>query len=113
MKKATLCLFKNDELLKKYEDINVISNDNRHSLIIDNVKTIISKENIVRENNEYRFDMDIIKKKATYLLKEKNTLFDIEVEELNYIDDKTKTIIEYKISSDEEKTRIELIMNGE
>ena len=113
MKKATLCLYKNDKLYKKYEDINIITRKDRHSLIIDDVKTVISKDKIVRENNEFRFELDLIKRIATYLLKEKNALFDIEVEEINYDKDNTRTLVEYKVSSDNEKTRIELIMNGE
>ena len=113
MRKATLCLYKNEKLLKKYENINIISKDNRHSLIIDDTKTIISKDNIIRENNEYRFELDITNKKATYLLKDKNAMFDIDVERISYNNEKNITIIDYKISSDNENTKIELIMNGE
>ena len=113
MKKATLNLYKNNKLYKKYEDINVITRKDRNSLIIDDVKTIIGRDRVVRENAEFRFELDLINKIATYLLKEKNTLFDIEVEEINYDNNKARTIVEYKVSSDQEKTKIELIMNGE
>lgn len=113
MKKATLNLYKNNKLYKKYEDINVITQKGINSLIIDDVKTIIGRDRVVRENAEFRFELDLINKIATYLLKEKNTLFDIEVEEINYDNNKARTIVEYKVSSDQEKTKIELIMNGE
>ena len=113
MKKAQLCLYKNDRLYKKYEDINIITHKDRHSLIIDDVKTIIGRDRVVRENNEYRFELDVKEKKATYLLKKHNKLFDIEVENLKYDNKGARTVVEYKVSSDNEKTKIELIMNGE
>ena len=62
----------------------------------------------ITPTNEYKFNLDIEERKATYLLKEKNMSFDIDVEKIEYKKENNKIVLEYKISSDEETFKIEI-----
>ncbi len=109
MKKIiTLNLFKERRLEQEYKGIKAIYKDGEYILSLDGVKTIISNTRFTRETNEYKFELDIKERKATYLLKEKNMSFDIEVEKVEYKSKKDNIILEYKISSDEETFKIEI-----
>lgn len=112
MKKViTLNLYKERRLMYTYKDINALVNNSTYSFIIEGVKTILNSEEFTRENNEFRFNIDIKNKQATYLLKEQNTLFDIDVEKINFKKENNNIILEYKISSDEESFKLEIIEN--
>ena len=65
------------------------------------------EECVIREIKE-EFNLDIEERKATYLLKEKNMSFDIDVEKIEYKKENNKIVLEYKISSDEETFKIEI-----
>ena len=109
MKKIiTLNLFKADRLENEYKDIKTIVKDSEYIFSLDGVKTIISPTRFTRETEEYKFNLDINERKATYLLKEKNMSFDIEVEKIKYKIENNIIILEYKISSDEETFKIEI-----
>lgn len=114
MKKLiTLKLFKKSRLEKNYEKIAAIYQNDAYLFKIDGVKTLIDNEKFVRETAEYQFKLDIQNKTATYLLKEQNTLFDIEVEQIKYNTTKNKISLEYKLSSEEEKIKVEINIEGE
>ncbi len=104
IKYINITLYKNNRRTNKYEDIKAVVTKDSYLFHLENVKTSINNQYFTRETDEYMFKLDLINKTASYLLKEKNMLFDIEVEMLNISDD--KKIIEYKISSDEEQTKI-------
>lgn len=107
MKKViTLNLYKERRLDKVYQGIKAIKKDSEYIFSLDGVKTTLNENLFVRENNEYKFELNIKEKKALYLLKEKNISFDIEVEKIEYKIEKEVIILEYKISSDEEKFKI-------
>lgn len=105
----TLNLYKERRLVANYENIYALVNDFTYSFILDGIKTTINRESFIRENNEFKFHLSIKDKQATYLFKEQNTLFDIDVEKINLKKDKNTIILEYKISSDEEEFKLELI----
>lgn len=114
MKKLiTLNLYTKSRLEKRYKEIPAIYQNESYLFKIEGVKTSINEERFIRETAEYQFKLDIKKKTATYLLKEKNVLFDIEVEQLKYKENQKKIILEYKLSSDEENKKIEIIIEGE
>lgn len=109
MKKIiTLKLFKERRLEQEFKGIKAIYKDGEYILSLDGVKTIISDTRFIRQTNEYKFELDIKERKAIYLLKEQNMLFDIEVEKITYKKENKTIILEYKISSDEETIKIEM-----
>jgi hypothetical protein len=109
MKKIiNLNLFKENRLEQEYKNIKAITKDNEYIFYLDGVKTIIGETRFIRENNEYKFLINIEEKKSIYFLKEQNMSFDIEVEKIMYKKEKDNIILEYKISSDEEIIKIEI-----
>jgi len=109
MKKIiTLNLFKERRLEQEYKGIKAIEKDCEYIFSLDGIKTILSPSRFSRETEEYKFNLDIKERKATYLLKEKNMSFDIDVEKVEYKTEKNIIILEYKISSDEESFKIEI-----
>ena len=109
MKKIiTLNLFKERRLEQEYKGIKAILKDSEYIFSLDAVKTVISPTRFTRETDEYKFNLDIKERKATYLLKEKNMSFDIEVKKIEYKKENNTIILEYKISSDEETFKIEI-----
>lgn len=109
MKKIiTLNLYKKYRLENEYKNIKTIEKDDEYIFSLDGVKTIIGENRFIRENNEFKFVLDIKERNCTYYLKEKNMFFDIEVERVMYKKEKNNIILEYKISSDEEIFKIEI-----
>lgn len=109
MKKIiTLNLFKADRLENEYKGIKSIVKDSEYIFSLDGVKTVLGPTRFTRETEEYKFSLDIKERIASYLLKEKNMSFDIDVEKVVYKKEKNTIILEYKISSDEENFKIEI-----
>lgn len=102
-------LYKDNRRNISYENITSILKDNTYTMILDGIKTVISKDQLIRENEEFTFTLDINNKTATYLLKEKNMLLDIKVEKLDINNLESKIIIEYKLESDTDTIKIEII----
>ncbi len=107
MKKIiTLNLFKNNKLEIEYKDIKAILKDSEYIFSLDGVKTVLGPTRFSRENDEFKFMLNIEEKKATYLLKGKNILLDIDVEKTSYKNDNINIQLEYKLSTDEENFKI-------
>lgn len=106
-------LFNDDILTNNYYHIKYELKDEVYNFKIDDVNTYISKNNFIRENNEFKLDLNIKDKKCTYLLKEKELLFDIDVYfvEINF--NKNKIVLKYKISTDEGLFKAEIIREDE
>ena len=103
MKKViNISLYKNKRLELEQKELVAFYSDNKYTFFIDNIKTILSDSVLIRENNEYLFNLDINEKKCTYLLKPNNVTFDIDVEEILYKKEKNEIRLIYKITSDEE-----------
>lgn len=99
-------LYKQKELEKRYEEVTAIVNDDSYKFIIEDMTTVINNRYFSRENKEYKFLLDFIKKEASLLLKENNHVFDIELEDYSYNRKGNSLELEYKISSDEQPFKI-------
>lgn len=109
MKKIIILnLFKERRLEQTYNNIKAIENNNEYIFSLEGVKTIIGPSRFIRENDEYKFELNINEKTGLYYLKNQNMSFDIEVEKIKYKNEKNNIILEYKISSDEEEFKIEI-----
>ncbi len=110
MKKIiTFNLYKENRRINQYKDIKCLYTNKTYTLLLDDVKTSINQDLLIRENNEFKFTLNIKDKTAFYLLKEKNMTFSIKVEKITSKFDKSNLILEYKLESDEENTKIEII----
>lgn len=109
MKKIiNISLYKNKRLELEENNIAALYNDKKYTFIMNDVKTSISQDYFTRETQEYLFTLDIQNKKCSYLLKEKNMTFDIEVEKAIYERRRRTTKLVYKISSDEEEFEVKI-----
>ncbi len=104
-------IYNNDKLLKEYNNIKTISNGNTY-FYIDNIKTTITKDKLIRENNVFKFELDFNNKTSTYLLKEHDILYDIKVLESEIIYKKDDIKISYLLESNDEKIIISIKKNN-
>ncbi len=106
-------LYKDKKIEKEYKNIKALLNNKKYTFKLDNIKTSISDRMFTRENDEFKFTLDILKKEATYYLKEKNILFDIEVLNLSSKNEDNNIILEYRLSSDDASFKIVIKIEGE
>lgn len=102
-----LCtLYKNNRNIYEQEFNN--ENQALYEFNMLDFKTIldIKQETFIRENNEYKFFLDIKNKACLITLKQENLTFDILVEEVNLLVLNNKIVLEYFIETDEERTKI-------
>ena len=109
IKKYNIYLYKNKKIDKIYNDIKGLEKDNKILLILDDIKTIISNNELVRENNEFKFSIDLNKKSSKYLLKSHNKTYEINVHESSIKRKKEEIEIKYKIETNEELITIKII----
>ncbi len=102
IKMINIRLYKGNNVEYEKENIKSIIKDGSISFIIDDIKTNLNKEYFIRENNDYKFIIDINKKESLYTLKQQNMSFDIEVQNVFYKEDKKNITLEYKISTEDE-----------
>lgn len=102
-KNINISLYKNKRLELEENNIAALYNDEKYSFIIKDVKTTLSNKIFTRETNEYLFTLNIVEKKCTYLLKERNMTFDIDVKKVEFLRRRRQTTLVYKIASDEEE----------
>lgn len=108
-----LNLYKEYRLDQDFKDIVAIEKNLEYIFLLDGIKTVLGPTRFVRETEEYKFELNIKAKTGLYLLKSQNMKFDIEVEEIMYKKDNNNIILEYKISSDEENFKIELLIKDD
>ncbi len=114
MKKLiSLNLYKDNQLTNSYHKINALYKNDTYSFVIDKIKTSLSDVFFIRENNEFKFILNLKNQSSTYLLKDKNMLFDIDVINLSSKNVDNNIILEYKLSSDDSNMKIELIIEGD
>lgn len=109
IKKYNIYLYKDNELEKSYKNIKGINKEKEISLILDEIKTIIKENELIRENDEFKFNIDLIAKTSNYLLKQTNIIYDIEVIDSNIIRKEKEIIIKYRIETNEEEIQIRII----
>ena len=111
IKYINLTLFKNNRREQEHKNIKAVYNNESYSFLTDKVKTHLNDTSFTRENEDFLFNLDLINKTASYLLKEKKSTFDIEVEYINYLKEENIITLEYKIASDDEAFKIILEEN--
>ena len=104
-KNIKISLYKNKRLELEH-NVAALFNDEKYSFIMNDVKTSLSDKQFTRETDEYLFTLNIVDKKCTYLLKEKNMTFDIDVEKVEFERRRYLYKLVYKISSDEEEFEV-------
>ena len=104
-KNINIKLYKDDILTNEYKHINSYYNDNV-SFTTDNIHSKITNTSFIRENEEYKFNVNLIKKTAYFLLKEKNVKLIIKVFESYIKRTNNKIEIRYKIETEESTTKI-------
>jgi len=104
-KNINIKLYKNNKLINEYKNINSLYNENI-SFKIDNIHTKITKDSLIRETEEYLFNIDLIKKESYIYLKDKELQYDIKVFNSNITREKNIVIIEYTIETEEEPLKI-------
>ena len=109
IKKYNIYLYKDNKLEKSYKNIKGIHKEKAISLILDEIKTIIKENEVIRENDEFKFNIDLIAKTSNYLLKQTNIIYDIEVIDSNIIRKEKEIIIKYRIETNEEEIQIRII----
>ena len=109
IKKYNIYLYKDNKLEKSYKNIKGINKEKKISLILDEIKTIIKENELIRENDEFKFNIDLIAKTSNYLLKQTNIIYDIEVIDSNIIRKEKEIIIKYRIETNEEEIQIRII----
>lgn len=105
-------LSKNNNEVLKLDDINYDIKKNNIIFCYDNINYKIRVSNInaflVRENDEFKFVLDIMNNKCFYKLKETNTLLEIKVLNSKSLINGNNFIIEYKLETEEEQNKIEI-----
>ena len=105
IKNCNIKLYHNDKLIEN-NIINIIENNNKISFLLNDIKNIIDKNTFIRENNEYRFILNIEDKECSYLLKEKNTLYDIKVNKSSIKQKDNIIEILYNIETNDEDIKL-------
>lgn len=108
MKKSiNIILYEKNKIIKKYNNIKAIIHDDKIIFNTDKIKNTLTETYYLREDNDYLFYLNIIKKECTITLRETNNIFDIKVTKANYLKDNNNNIsLEYKIESNEETLKI-------
>lgn len=107
-KKFSLTFIKNEEkiLEEAYKNLDSVNNILRFNML--DYDTIIDLDNQIfsRENEEFKFILDILNKNCTILLKKEDMTLDINVDfcELKVLHN--KITLEYIIESDDAKNKI-------
>lgn len=118
MQFINVSLYKNDDLLKKNENIKATYNEQNNTISYKDevlTKIILNKDNLIfkRSNDEYEFILKIHNKKhnCTYKLKQENIIFDIKVYNASYKINDNQIEIKYKIETDEAQNKIIIVKN--
>lgn len=107
MKKIiNIILYEKNKIIKRYNNIKAIIQDDKITFNTDKTKNTLTKTYYLREDSDYLFSLDIIKKECTISLKETNNVFDIIVTKAQYLKDNNNISLEYKIESNEETLKI-------
>lgn len=111
MSSLSLKLLKDGNEILKTDNLSYRIKKNNIEFTHDNVTYTVRISNInalfVRENNEFKFVLDIMNNKCFYKLKETNTLLEIQVLQSSSKIDENNFIIEYELETEEGQNKIE------
>lgn len=110
-------LFKDDNVyynISKIEGIKTIEeNKTIGKFTFENIENTfeVDTEGCIfkRENDEFTFTLNTSKKEATYLLKETNSLLNIQVEKCEFFNLENKWVLKYQLETDDNLNTIEII----
>lgn len=107
-KKFSLTFYKNEEIIHEdiYNNLDSVNNSFRLNMLDYETYLNIEDKIFTRENEDFKFVLDILNKKCTIHLKKEDMSLNINVDlcELNIVNN--KIILEYIIESDDAKNKI-------
>lgn len=111
IKKFNYVLLKNDKEIhnQDYTNESVEENKIEFNCLAYNTTFDLETKTFTRENEDFLFFLDSIKKSCTIHLKKENLEFPITVDDCNLEIEKNKIILEYIIETDDEKCKMILI----
>ena len=105
-------MYKDNDVYYDIKDINGTFLDDILKFEVENTNNEFNLSDygciFTRENDEFRFILDLIEETATFLLKETDTLLDVKVERCNFKRKKNNILIEYQLETDDCLNKIEL-----
>lgn len=105
--KLSLILYKESSPIFNIKNCDYINKDNVISFIYDNTNyRIINNEIFERENKEFKFTINLLKKECIYILKETNTTLSITVLNSSINIKEKEIIIKYNIETDNSDIKI-------
>lgn len=104
--KMNLKLYKDNLLEQEHKDINCMYQNNNVSFLLNDCKMILNKHIFLRENNDFKFNINLNTKTCTILLKEQGKEFDIPIEQVSFSQQDKNMILAYKTASDDKSTKI-------
>ncbi len=104
--KMNLKLYKNNLLDQEYKNINCMYQNSNISFLLNDCKMILNKHIFLRENNEFKFNINLQTKTCTILLKEHNKEFDIPIEQVSFSQKDNIMVLSYKTESDDKSTKM-------
>jgi|GEM_PF-4920439 len=113
MKKIDLKMYKNEEIILSYNDLNVEYVDGCYQFLTEETLNFIKKNKNTleyqRKNSDYEFKLIINENPVcTYNLKEQEYTLNIQVNKATFIEVDNILVITYNIESNEETIKIEI-----
>lgn len=111
-------LFKDDELCYDFKQVeSSLIKEEHYRFTIEGIQNDFEIKDdkciFTRENDEFKFVLDTQKEEATYLLKEIDTTFMIQVEKCEFKRKGNKYILTYQLETDDHLNKIELTKGEE
>lgn len=111
----TLIFFKNEEKIIEETFKNLDSENDCIKINLFDYNTILDIENkiFIRENEEFKFTLDILNKECTIYLKKENMTIPVLVEYCELTTLETKIMLEYVIESEDARNKLIITKKGE
>ncbi len=112
MSSVNMKLYKDNDEFYNVSNIESSFEDNILKFVVENTNNEFNLNDygciFTRENDEFRFILDLINETSTFLLKETDTLLDVKVERCSFKRKKDEIIIEYQLETDDCLNKIHL-----
>ena len=111
----TLTFLKNDEVVIEDTFKNLDAENNSIKIILFEYNTILDIENkmFIRENEDFKFTLDILNKECTIYLKKEDMKVPVLVEYCELTTKYNKIVLEYVIESEDAKNKLIITKKGE
>ena len=112
MSSVNMKLYKDNDIFYSLENIESSFEDNILKFNAENTDNEFNLNDygciFTRENDEFRFILNLIDETSTFLLKETDTLLDVKVERCNFKRKNDEIIIEYQLETDDALNKIHI-----